>query len=78
MSVFMAFALGTLTGAVLGGIGVVLFIKETRVDIELMDEPVVDIRVGGEPVAHCRPAPAPALDWDELEEPIKEVKYGKF
>ena len=37
MSTFMAFALGTLTGGVLGAIGMLLLIRETKMDLSVED-----------------------------------------
>ncbi len=73
MSTFMTFAIGVLTGAVMGSIGMLLLIKETKLD----DSLVTDLDDQEDITTHCRPAPAPELDWEELEQP-QEVKYGNF
>ena len=80
MSVFMAFALGALVGAVLGGIGMLLFIKETRLDLALMDADsnVAHYEEFMTPSVHCKAAPAPELDWNDLELPKEDIKYGEF
>lgn len=62
MSGFMGFALGTLTGAVLGSIGMLLFLREMKMDLA-SEEDSIDLE---------KPWEA-----EELEMP-KEVDYGNF
>ena len=62
MGTFMAFVLGVLAGVVLGAIGILCLIKETRLDLA-MEEDSIDLE---------RP-----WEVEELEMP-KEVDYGNF
>ena len=62
MSTFMAFALGTLTGGVLGAIGMLLLIRETKMDLSV-EEDSIDLETPWEV--------------EELEMP-KEVHYGNY
>lgn len=80
MDNFMIFAVGTLFGALLGAVGMLLLIKETRLDLAMEQEPEVEFYAGGEPVAHCKPTPAPVIDWDDdVKVPFpEEVEYGNF
>ena len=81
MNGFMIFALGMLAGVAMGGIGMLLLIKETRLDMALdAEEAACDYTEFSEPscAAHCKTAPAPELDWNDLELPMEEVKYGNF
>ena len=66
MGVFMAFAIGILAGAVIGGIGMFLLIKETQTDLSIEneedDEKLLWVSVD--------------CPWETEE--TKEVKYGEF
>ena len=84
----IGYGIAFLIGAVIGATGMLLLIKETHLDSvlerEAEDMVKVTVSVGGEKIdafsygiQHCATAPAPEIDWEELEMP-QEVKYGDF
>lgn len=88
MKELVLFLGGVIIGAVIMALQVREYVQDTKIrDLSDGDNNPnkVTVRIGGEKMdafkselRHCKPSPAPEIDWeDELEQP-QEVKYGEF
>ena len=88
MKELVLFLGGVITGATVMALQVREYVQDTKMR-DLSDEGnnpnKVTFWIGDEKIGtfsrefqHCKPSPAPEIDWeDELEQP-QEVKYGEF